>query len=391
MNQVDAFEYSNVHRLRLSGQQRDALLESGADISLAPEAGADDLWKLGASCKVGTVVVPGLTVRIHPKVAIARLFVMLSAAAGSIHWDDRAVGLAESSMIEDVVATALVEAVARALKSGLLRGYVQEEEEAFVVRGRIDFTQTIRRRPASLVPFVQSPVFLKENTPENQVLATALASLLPTVQTGSVRARLVAALSTFSEVDRLPPGRPLPRFFRNRLNARWWGAIDLALLVLQSCGLDLPRGRVLSRSFLIDMNVVFERFVYQALANALPRPGPELQHNRGGLYLDDAKTHALRPDLSLWRGSTCIFAGDCKYKNSDDGNARREDVYQALAYSTAIGLHRVMLIYAGAQDIDRDVRIVGGGPVVQIRTVALGESNEHLQARFRRLGAEVVA
>lgn len=390
MREVDVTEYGKSRLLALDRSQRDALLACSGELTLAPEPGTDNLWCLRAGSHVGTVVTPGMTLRVHPKLNIARLFVMLSAATGSIRWDEQAVRFAESSTIEDVMATTLVDSIRAALPTGLLRGYTIVEEENFVVRGRLDITETVRRRPVSFAPLVQTPEFLHVNTPENRILATALNHLVRRVVSTSIRARVVDCQRTFADVSLIHSGSPLPHMSRNRLNARWWGAIELALLVLRSCGLDLPSGQRSSRSFLVDMNKVFESFVHRALADELRPLGHNLQSNRMGLYLDESKCHALRPDLSLWVGDTCVYAGDCKYKDTEDAVARRDDIYQCLAYAAATGLDRVTLIYGGGLQLARDVSIVDGRTTVCVRTLNLAAPIDSLRARFNSLAAEIV-
>lgn len=390
MKQIETIEYGQARLVALARSQRDGLLSCHGDISLAPEPGSDDLWSVRAGSHVGTVVVPGLMLRIRPKLSIARLFVMLSAAAGSIRWDEHCVGLAQSATVEDVVATALVDSIRRGLATGLLRGYVTVEEESFVVRGRLDLVETLKRRPATLAPLVQTPEFLDENILENRVLATALSLLARRVQSPAVRGRVVDCQRAFVDVSPLSSGTPLPRLLRNRLNAGWWGAIELALLVLRSCGLDLPSGGHSARSFLVDMNVVFERFVHRALADELRPLGHVLECNRGGLYLDKDERHALRPDLSLWSGSRCVYAGDCKYKYAADAVAQRDDIYQCLAYAAATRLSRIGLIYGGGSQLARDVSIADGRTTILVRTLDLAAPVEQLRGRFSTLAMEII-
>lgn len=386
---VDVPEYGKARLDSLSREQRDALLSCGGDLSLAPEPGSDSAWILRTGSQIGTVVCPGLTVRIRPKLTIARLFVMLSAASGAICWDERYIGLDASSTVEDVVAMVFVDSVRRALASGLLRGYVAVEEESMVVRGRLEFAETIRRRPLALIPIVQTPEFLDCDTPENQILATALVHLARRVQSDRVRNRVLDCQRAFAGVTVLSERTPLPRVTKNRLNGKWWNAIELALLVLRSCGLDLPSGLHASRSFLVDMNAVFERFVHRALADQLRPLSLDLQHNRGGIDLDKDGLHSLRPDLSLWSGSRCVFAGDCKYKFSPTALSHRDDVYQCLAYAAATGLPHVTLFYAGDQSAARDIAIADGRTRVLVRTLNLAAPIEQLRSQCESLALEI--
>lgn len=387
--EIQVTEFGQVRMLALDRAQRDALLSCRGDLTLAPEPGTDNLWSLRTGSHVGTVAIPGMTLRIRPKVSIPRLFVMLSAATGSIRWDEQHVGFVTSAEIEDVMAIAFLESVSRALPSGLLRGYISIEEESFVVRGQLDLAETIRRRPTSLAPVVQTPEFLDENITENRILATALVALSRHVRSPSVRARLLDCHRAFATVQPLPNGAPLPRVTRNRLNTRWWGTIELAILVLRSCGLDQPAGSASARAFLVDMNVVFEQFIFQSLAQELDRVGVLLRHNHGGMYLDGDGHHGIRPDLSIWHNSRCVVIADCKYKQTDHAKAHRDDVYQCLAYAAATGLSCVTLFYVADADESRELQIVDGRTSVRIRTVHLAAPVNQLRARLATLATEI--
>ena len=49
----------------------------------------------------------------------------------------------------------------------------------------------------------------------------------------------------------------------------------------------------------------------------------------------------------MWReGSKCLFVGDAKYKKIEIQHAPNSDLYQILAYATALDLPGGMLIYA---------------------------------------------
>lgn len=386
---LDVREYGMLRNVPLDTAQRDALGGCGAELTITPEPGTSDRWALRAGSHVGVVVADGLTLRIHPKLNIARLFVMLSAAGDSIRWEDHPAAVSTSFSVEDVVAMALADAIHSRLHSGLLRGYVAIDEESLVVRGRLDLAETFRRYPATLLPLVQTPEYLEEDIAENRIMLAAVNALLPRVGAITVRARLLECRHVFAGVTAIPPGAPLPRLQRTRLNGRWWDAVELALLVLRCCGLDLPAGPRRARAFLVDMNTVFERFVHRALADALRRHGRELSHGRSGLHLDEDRRHALTPDLSIWSGEQCLFAGDCKYKQAGDAVAQRDDLYQSLAYATAASLRTVMLVYGEGMRASRDVALVDVRTTVKVRVLNLDASASALHRQFSTLALEI--
>ena len=59
---------------------------------------------------------------------------------------------------------------------------------------------------------------------------------------------------------------PCPQIRYTRLDEHYRPAVELARLIIENSSLELFGGRVTSASFLIDMNLVFERFLYVALA-----------------------------------------------------------------------------------------------------------------------------
>ena len=55
---------------------------------------------------------------------------------------------------------------------------------------------------------------------------------------------------------------------------------------------------------------------------------------------------SLEPDLTWWDGETCTFVGDAKYKRVSVEGVPNADLYQLLAYVTALDLPGGLLIYA---------------------------------------------
>ena len=94
----------------------------------------------------------------------------------------------------------------------------------------------------------------------------------------------------------------------------------------------------------MDMNQVFQEFVTVALREALGLSERVFgEHSIG--TLDQEGSVPLRPDLTWRDGLRCTFVGDVKYKRIDAG-VHNADLYQLLAYTTALDLHGGLLIYA---------------------------------------------
>ena len=65
---------------------------------------------------------------------------------------------------------------------------------------------------------------------------------------------------------------------------------------------------------------------------------------------DEEKKIKLKPDLSWWEAGKCTFVGDAKYKRIEYKHAPNADLYQLLAYATALGLSGGILVYAKGEE-----------------------------------------
>ena len=75
--------------------------------------------------------------------------------------------------------------------------------------------------------------------------------------------------------------------------------MELARLIIENSSLELFHGKVAGAALLVDMNKVFEQFLYVALGEALGLP--ERQWKRGkSLALDEDNQISMYPDLSWW-------------------------------------------------------------------------------------------
>ena len=125
-------------------------------------------------------------------------------------------------------------------------------------------------------------------------------------------------------------------------------------LVLRHGEFEARRGEVRASGFLMNMNDVFQEFVTVALWEELGVAEKTFGLGKG-YRLDQQNQVRLEPDL-VWReGGRCVFVGDAKYKRLRGNDIPNADLYQLLAYTTALGLPRGLLVYAKDDD-DPDVR-----------------------------------
>ncbi|PZH15651.1 restriction endonuclease [Streptomyces sp. NTH33] len=350
---VELVEYAPAVSLALPDGVGRALA-AGDVVDAAPDPYAAGRWSLRAGSKVGAVTVTGagvdepVTVRVMPKVPIARLFFLLAYSLDPTGaWRDGEVDVAEHRDLLPSLAHAVERQVDRALRQGLLQGYRATEESALVVRGRIREAEQIRRRFGAALPVEVAYDEFTTDIAENRILRTAVERLLrlPGVPR-DVRRRLLHQRARLADVTPVVRGQRLPDWRPTRLNSRYHQALHLARAVLDGSSAEHAPGGLRIDGFLFDMNKLFEDFVTVALREALRGLGRTVRF-QDSHHLDEAATVRMRPDFVLYGpdGTPCAVA-DAKYKAEKRGGYPDADLYQILAYCTVLGLDEGHLVYA---------------------------------------------
>ncbi|MFJ7228467.1 McrC family protein [Streptomyces tendae] len=365
---VDLVEYATVAGLALPDGVGRALA-AGDVVDAIPDPYTPGCWSLRAGSSVGAVniTVPGarepFTVRVAPKVPIARLFFLLGYSLDPQGgWRDGEVGVAEHRDLLPALAHAVERQVDRALRQGLLQGYRHTEESSLVVRGRIREAEQIRRRFGATLPVEVAYDEFTTDIEENRVLRTAVERLLrlPGVP-GDVRRRLLHQRARLADVTPVVRVQELPGWQPTRLNARYHHALRLAQVCLRGASAEHPPGGLRIDGFLFDMNQLFEDFVTVALREAV-RGGGRTCRLQDSHHLDEASAIRMRPDFVLYGadGIPCAVV-DAKYKAERRGGYPDADLYQMLAYCTALGLREGHLVYAkgNAPHVSHQVRHAG--------------------------------
>ncbi|MFJ1595478.1 McrC family protein [Streptomyces sp. NPDC088261] len=353
MTSVELVEYGAAVTLPLPDETGRALASSRI-VDAVPDPYLPGNWRLRAGGKVGAVGlrVAGhapVTLRITPKVPIARLFFLLGYATNPRIHRDGTVDLAEYTEVLPALAHAYEKALERALRQGVLQGYRYTEEAAPVLRGRLREAEQIRRHHGRSFPAEVAYDEYGTDIAENRLLRAATERMLrlPRVP-ADVRRRLRHHRARLSEAGALVPGRrDLPQWRASRLNSRYQPALRLAETLLRGSSVEHLSGDLTVDGFLFDTHKVFEDFVCVALREALSTYGGRSVLQARGVHLDEGETIRMRPDL-VWYGhdGRPLAVVDAKYKAERPEGFPDADLYQMLAYCTALGLPEGHLVYA---------------------------------------------
>lgn len=335
-------------------------------------------WKLKAGRKVGAIRIGNIEIEVTPKVGIANMLFFLGYAAHPGFRPEDVAGIPTTGLWP-ALATSLIRHIRRALASDLLRGYATVDAALPLVRGRIRFGDHIAGRPGIPLPIeVQYDEYSKD-IPENRILRTAIRRMLAVPQLRPAdQADLTELDARMAGVTVLPPGTPPPIWHNNRLKARYAPALRLSELILQHCSADPGAGPHTIAAFVVNMEKVFEAFIGAALREALSAyPGHTETPAKGAL--DVAQAIRIEPDVLHVINGQPVAVFDAKYKiEPGAGKPTNPDVYQMLAYCTALNLRIGWIIYAEGTEPPTTWRIRNSGIMVGYRPLNLRQPPDQL-------------
>ena len=326
----------------------DALSRSKAVVATRLGSG---MWEVAPTTQVGVAVIAGVTVWVKPKVDIGRI-IYLMGFARKPGWQADTVAVGEVDDLLAALALAFCEQAERAVETGLLQGYTEVDDSLAVLRGRLRDQEQLTRRFGLAVPLLVRFDDHSTDIAENQLLlaATELLLRLPGVAP-AVRVRLRRLRHGFAEVTAPTWGAPLPTWSPSRLNERYHVALWLAEVLLRDNAVDQQAGDIRVGGFLVDMAKVFEDYLTAALTRAFaPHGGWVRAQDRH--HLDEAAQIVMKPDIVWYLHGQPAAVIDAKYKAEKPAGFPDADLYQMLAYCTALHLPQGHLVYAKGNEVE---------------------------------------
>ena len=391
MQQINLKEFQESDQISLMVDKRDLLRDILPSVSVEPVKHTSNKYRLRTGSTVGALEMDGLSVLIKPKIGIPQLLSLACYAMGVYKPQEQHLfDFQKAQTLPDVLALALIAAARRAFGRGLLRGYLTKEEALHTVRGRIRFDEQIRRRYGIPLPVELRFDEFTEDILANRLVKAAAARLRHMTLHSSEARRGLGWIAAILENVSLQEfrRRRVPEVRFDRLNEHYRHVVGLARLILLHSEFESFRGDVRASGFLIDMNVLFQEFVTQALQETLRVSANTLRAEKK-VYMDVDKEVNMYPDLSWWDGETCTFVGDAKYKKVDDRSAPNADLYQMLAYTTALDLPGGLLIYAKGEADTATYVVRHACKRLEVFALDLSGSLDQILARVKTLGCRI--
>jgi 5-methylcytosine-specific restriction enzyme subunit McrC len=307
---------------------------------------------------VGIVVFPsGKHFEVVPKVPIENLFYMISVAFNLDPFRREAAKFERLEELLAAIARIFAGLVEDRIAEGLYRSYVESQDNLHFLRGRINFAEDLRQNLISRHRVHCTYADFTWDIEENQVLRQVAHLLSGWNFDADLRLRLSRLDRALTEVMPVTlPASAVSRFRYNRFNEDYRHSHQLCRLFLEGASLSEHFGLWDSRTFLVDMNMLFELFVTEILKKRAAG-GLEVSA-QVDLSLAEKNCIPIRPDILIKERGKTIVVADCKYKRIEAETLNNHDYYQVLAYCTATAAPRGLIIYPRQEGItEKEFRI----------------------------------
>jgi len=338
-----------------------------------PSLKTENKWILRNKGFVGYIELPGgQSLVLEPKVELDNVFEMMEKAYDLGDFDLSTVY--DSDTVEgfyDRIANMLAENVVDRRRRGLYRTYVQKEESSQRIKGRIDFSETLKKpwKPEAHIKYSE----MTADNEDNQLLLYTLSRISST--TGLCREE---TLQKTRKAIRSMRGAITYNEFRasdcsgrtyNRLNSDYERLHALCRLILDNSGPSYEVGDRQMVPFNVDMALLFQGFVTEWLKENLPeRFRVKDEEHVTLMKYQKGKNLKYRIDLVIYDREldepVCVI--DAKYK--DSGRPETDDISQMTGYGKSLDVDETFLMYPTGLDEDLDVDMNG----VRVRNLTFG-------------------
>lgn len=251
---------------------------------------------------------------------------------------------------------------------GLISRYERQEENLFVLRGKLDTTRQAKFNAAHPERFYCQYDEFHADNPLNQVLKAAVAHLRKfSIDSENQRRlnELYFALDGINDVD--PSKLEWHRIHLDRTSQRFHTLVNLARLFLKNQHQDVSSGKTDGFSLLFDMNKLFEEYIGEVVKATITNVDVHLQKPQRHLLQHIAKKDEpilnefmVKPDIvgvNKDKSESIKWIIDTKWKLLDESqrrNVSQADIYQMMGYAHCYDCNDIVLLYPHHAEIAKN-------------------------------------
>ncbi|MGE0632126.1 MAG: McrC family protein [Pseudobdellovibrionaceae bacterium] len=295
---------------------------------------------------VGALTLPsGKSLIIKSKLPLPNIFRMLSYVGELYKPLDNDVQYERDEELFDIIGSIFSQEMGRILRFGLKQNYFPQAESLRTIRGRIDFTQSIRSSESDRLFCRYSKLSL--NTPLNRAMVKAAEVLLRSQAIKSETKKRVRSYLSHIPLDLVGRDFASSEFKKitlDRSTHYYQRIMFLSRLIIANAAYKDEAGENRFAGFLLDVSLLFEKYVSKALETENGKWELRVL-SQNSTKLDVEKELTCRPDLTFVGPNGTCYIADTKYKDFSDLRFINEDVYQMVTYLLHHRCNEGFLVY----------------------------------------------
>lgn len=275
------------------------------------------------------------------------------------------------------------------LIQGMIRNYIDRNENINVLRGRLRIEQQFKHNLTHKERLYCQYDELSADNLHNQVIKCVLRMMLALSIGATARKQLIELLMRFDAITDVKTDiQVIDRLTFNRFTCRYEPIFKQCRWFLQGLHPDVLVGHDSCLTLLFDMNKLFESYVASILRKLAWKQGLRLREQGPQKYMvrrDDRNEQLflMKPDMVfLDTSNRCTAIADAKWKLLDDREKKmgisQGDLYQMASYAMRYGVDRLALVYPKQQWLQTpiDLQLQGTSSMLKVVPVDVSPQNE---------------
>lgn len=274
----------------------------------------------------------------------------------------------KSNYILDLYFELFLNEVEYLLARGLIKKYRRTEGNQLALKGALSFGKHISKNLVHQERFYVNYMTYDKEHQTHQILYKTLLLLKNINQNIGLNGRIGALLLSFPEQNDIKvTDATFEKLNLDRKSEPYRSALDISRLILLNYHPDLSQGRNNVLALMFNMNVLWEKFVYESLKKS------SLECSKAWNIREQVTANFWKPEggyssymepdivLSKFLGTysstgekeyyTVVL--DTKWKNIYSSNPSSQDLRQLYVYNTYFHAQQVALVYPGKEEIKK--------------------------------------
>ncbi|EJT5931807.1 TPA: McrC family protein [Clostridium perfringens] len=315
---------------------------------------------------IGVISVEGITLEILPKISsIDNKNKVINSIMNMVKkvYDVKIqknisanIGIKQEGFI-DILVYILIKELEYQLNRGILKEYSKVEKNLNVLKGRLIAHKNIQKNIITPNKFYCKYSELNDNNAINKIIKFTLNIVKSLNISRKYKSDVKMLLNLFEDVSINENIFDVIKTLKyNRQNSRFKESVNLCKMFIESYGGTLWGGEKNVNSFLIDMNDLFEKYIFKSFKEI---KGLDVKYQGENKYLlrnsNNIKKIRLKPDITIINEINKKFIVDTKWKIIDK-KIDIKDIYQMNAYKDIISdASEVILLFPKCNKNDRIV------------------------------------